>query len=133
MGGSVVNIDDGLATRLGIADNPHWEPLDEADSHAGAATEAPVHDGDLTNLEVQSQAIQLAQIAAQAADAAASAQAQLAVAATADTDAPTPDDGREAADGEAKAPTTRASRYGRKASATESEGAKDASGRDQDN
>ncbi|MBE5440190.1 hypothetical protein [Mycobacteroides abscessus] len=29
VGGSVVNIDDGLATRLGITENPHWEPLDE--------------------------------------------------------------------------------------------------------
>lgn len=38
VGGSVVNIDDGLATRLGITENPHWEPLDE---HAWqAATEA---------------------------------------------------------------------------------------------
>lgn len=29
VGGSVVNIDDGLATRLGIAENPHWALLDE--------------------------------------------------------------------------------------------------------
>ncbi|MGH3953666.1 MAG: hypothetical protein ACRDTI_06485 [Mycobacterium sp.] len=29
VGGSVVNIDDGLATRLDITENPHWEPLDE--------------------------------------------------------------------------------------------------------
>lgn len=28
VGGSVVNIDDGLARRLGITENPHWEPLD---------------------------------------------------------------------------------------------------------
>ncbi|WP_236741310.1 hypothetical protein [Mycobacteroides abscessus] len=35
MGGSVVNIDDGLATRLAITGNPAWEPLDE---HAHPAT-----------------------------------------------------------------------------------------------
>ncbi len=29
VGGSVVNIDDGLATRLGITENPHWALLDE--------------------------------------------------------------------------------------------------------
>jgi len=32
VGGSVVNIDDGLATRLGITENPDWEPLDAATS-----------------------------------------------------------------------------------------------------
>ncbi|WP_236739385.1 hypothetical protein [Mycobacteroides abscessus] len=35
MSGSVVNIDDGLATRLAITENPAWEPLDE---HARLAT-----------------------------------------------------------------------------------------------
>lgn len=35
VGGSVVNIDDGLATRLAITGNPAWEPLDE---HAHPAT-----------------------------------------------------------------------------------------------
>lgn len=29
VGGSVVNIDDGLARRLGITENPHWALLDE--------------------------------------------------------------------------------------------------------
>ncbi|SKZ04697.1 Uncharacterised protein [Mycobacteroides abscessus subsp. bolletii] len=31
VGGSVVNIDDGLATRLAITGNPAWEPLIETD------------------------------------------------------------------------------------------------------
>lgn len=34
VGGSVVNIDDGLATRLGITESPAWELLDE---HASLA------------------------------------------------------------------------------------------------
>lgn len=32
VGGSVVNIDDGLATRLGITENPHWVLLNEHDT-----------------------------------------------------------------------------------------------------
>ncbi|SLC01839.1 hypothetical protein [Mycobacteroides abscessus] len=36
VGGSVVNIDDGLATRLGIAESPAWERLDK---HAAADTQ----------------------------------------------------------------------------------------------
>ncbi|MGC7247387.1 hypothetical protein RBA15_22715, partial [Mycobacteroides abscessus subsp. massiliense] len=47
MSGSVVNIDDGLATRLAITENPAWEPLDE---HARPVVEAP----DITGAEATS-------------------------------------------------------------------------------
>lgn len=39
VGGSVVNIDDGLATRLGITENPHWALLDEHDTPEPIAPE----------------------------------------------------------------------------------------------
>lgn len=45
--GSVVNIDDGLATRLAITENPAWEPLDE---HARPVVVAP----DITGAETAS-------------------------------------------------------------------------------
>ncbi|WP_236742984.1 hypothetical protein [Mycobacteroides abscessus] len=47
MSGSVVNIDDGLATRLAITENPAWEPLDE---HARPVVVAP----DITGAETAS-------------------------------------------------------------------------------
>ncbi|SHY97975.1 Uncharacterised protein [Mycobacteroides abscessus subsp. abscessus] len=47
VGGSVVNIDDGLATRLGITENPHWALLDEHGALDPIAPEdAPATDAD---------------------------------------------------------------------------------------
>ncbi|MDM2420145.1 hypothetical protein [Mycobacteroides abscessus] len=55
MSGSVVNIDDGLATRLAITENPAWEPLEEHAHPAtteGAATPAGAEAASLIDLDL---------------------------------------------------------------------------------
>lgn len=100
--GSVVNIDDGLATRLAITENPAWEPLDE---HARPVVVAP----DITGAETAS-LIDLGVFSG--------------------TFAAIVPDNTEGAPPEPKAPAK--GKPARKPSPTDPEGAKDASGTDRD-
>ncbi|SHP45873.1 Uncharacterised protein [Mycobacteroides abscessus subsp. abscessus] len=109
VGGSVVNIDDGLATRLAITGNPAWEPLDE---HAHPATTEVA--ATLTGAETAS-LIDL--------DLVVSSETFAAI-------VPEHPENTAAAPAEPKAPTK--GKPARKPSPTDPEGAKDASGTDHD-
>ncbi len=102
--GSVVNIDDGLATRLAITENPAWEPLDE---HARPVVVAP----DITGAETASLI-------------------DLDLVVSSETFAAIVPDNTVTAPAEPKAPAK--GKPARKPSPTDPEGAKDASGTDHD-
>ncbi|WP_235661437.1 hypothetical protein [Mycobacteroides abscessus] len=104
MSGSVVNIDDGPATRLAITENPAWEPLDE---HARPVVEAP----DITGAEATSLI-------------------DLDLVVSSETFAALVPESTAAAPAEPKAPVK--GKPARKPSRTDPEGAKDASGTDHD-
>lgn len=99
--GSVVNIDDGLATRLAITENPAWEPLDEHSYPATTEAAPQVTAAELMSLSDRVASQTFAAIVPE------------------DTDA---------APAEPKAPTK--GKPARKPSPTDPEGAKDASGSD---
>lgn len=106
VGGSVVNIDDGLATRLAITENPAWEPLDDHAHPAtteGAATLTGAETASLIDLDLVVSSETLAAIVPE---------------------------NTAAAPAEPKAPTK--GKPARKPSPTDPEGAKDASGTDRD-
>ncbi|MBN7378422.1 hypothetical protein PROPHIGD16-1_29 [Mycobacterium phage prophiGD16-1] len=102
--GSVVNIDDGLATRLAITENPAWEPLIEI---ARPVVVAP----DITGAEAASLI-------------------DLDLVVSSETFAAIVPENTAAAPAEPKAPAK--GEPARKPSPTDPEGAKDASGTDHD-
>ncbi|MDM1889018.1 hypothetical protein PP292_24515 [Mycobacteroides abscessus] len=104
VGGSVVNIDDGLATRLAITENPAWEPLIEI---ARPVVVAP----DITSAEAASLI-------------------DLDLVVSSETFAAIVPESTAAAPAEPKAPAK--GKPARKPSRTDPEGAKDASGTDHD-
>ncbi|CPS05492.1 Uncharacterised protein [Mycobacteroides abscessus subsp. abscessus] len=106
VGGSVVNIDDGLATRLAITENPAWEPLDDHAHPAtteGAATLTGAEMASLINLDLV---------------------------VSSETFAAIVPENTAAAPAEPKAPAK--GKSARKPSTTDPEGAKDACGTDHD-
>lgn len=104
--GSVVNIDDGLATRLAITENPAWEPLDEH-AHPATTEEAATPTGAETASLID-----------------------LDLVVSSETLAAIVPENTAAAPAEPKAPTK--GKPARKPSPTDPEGAKDASGTDHD-